>query len=183
MKTVVFFLEEPSAREFLKGVLPKILSAEFEPQFVVFEGKQDLEKQLVRRLQGWQRPNSVFVVMRDQDAGDCHVIKQSLRRKCEEAGRPEATVRICCRELESWYLADLAAVERALNIKGIEHFGRQAAFREPDAVVNPAAELTRITKGVYQKVSGSRLIGRELDPNSSRSKSFEVFMRHIRSLK
>jgi hypothetical protein len=44
MSHLVFFLEEPSAREMLQGILPNILSDEISTQFVVFEGKQDLEK-------------------------------------------------------------------------------------------------------------------------------------------
>ena len=48
MMTLVFFLEEPSAQEMLKGILPKILPENIQPRFVIFDGKQDLERQLVR---------------------------------------------------------------------------------------------------------------------------------------
>jgi len=51
-KTLVFFLEEPSAREILKGLLPRLLPPDVEPRFVVFEGKQHLDKQLVKKLRG-----------------------------------------------------------------------------------------------------------------------------------
>ena len=46
MKTIVFFLEEPSAREMLEGVLPRILPEEVKVRYLVFQGKQDLEKNL-----------------------------------------------------------------------------------------------------------------------------------------
>ena len=75
MKNLVFFLEEPSAREMLKGLLPRILPDNIRIQYVVFEGKQDLEKRLPIRLRAWQVPNALFVVMRDQDSGDCIGIK------------------------------------------------------------------------------------------------------------
>ena len=52
MRTLVFFLEEPSAREMLKGLLPRFLPPDVESRFVVFEGKQDLEKQLEKKLRG-----------------------------------------------------------------------------------------------------------------------------------
>ena len=65
MKTIVFFLEEPSAREMLLGLLPRLLPDEIKPRFVIFQGKQDLEKQLEKRLRGWQLPDSIFVVLRD----------------------------------------------------------------------------------------------------------------------
>ena len=53
MKTLVFLLEEPSAREMLKGILKKLLPGDITPQYMVFEGKRDLEKRLVRRIRGW----------------------------------------------------------------------------------------------------------------------------------
>ena len=41
MNTLVFLLEEPSAKEMLKGILPRLLPEHIQPQFIVFEGKQD----------------------------------------------------------------------------------------------------------------------------------------------
>lgn len=69
MRTLVFFLEEPSAKAMLEGLLPRLLPEDVHPRFVVFEGKQDLEKQLERRLRGWVQPDSAFLVLRDQDSG------------------------------------------------------------------------------------------------------------------
>ena len=112
---LVFLLEEPSARELLKGLLPRVVHQSVWIRYIVFEGKQDLEKNVIRRLRGWRAPNSVFVVLRDQDAADCLTVKRELVRKCEEAGKPETIVRIACRELESWYFGDLAAVGGALR--------------------------------------------------------------------
>ncbi|WP_200344897.1 hypothetical protein [Halochromatium glycolicum] len=53
MTHLVFFLEEPSAKELLQGILPKVLPEPCTTQFVVFEGKQDLEKRLPIRLRAW----------------------------------------------------------------------------------------------------------------------------------
>lgn len=55
MRRLVFCLEEPSAREMLKGLLPRFLPDDVAPTYLVFEGKQDLEKQLVKHLRGWRR--------------------------------------------------------------------------------------------------------------------------------
>ena len=41
MKTLVFCLEEPSAREMLKGVLPRLLPEGIDVKYLVFEGKQE----------------------------------------------------------------------------------------------------------------------------------------------
>ncbi len=46
MKSLVFFLEEPSARAMLEGLLPRLLPDGWLVRYIVFEGKQDLEKQL-----------------------------------------------------------------------------------------------------------------------------------------
>ena len=176
---LVFFLEEPSAREMLKGLIPRVLPDGIAFQYLVFEGKQDLEKNIVRRLRGWRAPNSVFIVLRDQDAGDCLVIKQTLAAKCHEAGRPEAIVRIACRELESWYFGDLAAVERGLDIRNLVRYGSRRQYRVPDEIRSPAQELSRITRNAYQKVSGSRDIGPELSPDANKSHSFRVFIEGV----
>lgn len=42
MTTLVFFLEEASAKEMLHGILPKILPEHVVQRFIVFEGKQEL---------------------------------------------------------------------------------------------------------------------------------------------
>lgn len=81
MKNVVFLLEEQSAKNLLEGLLPKLLPEGVQAYFMVFQGKQDLEGQLVRKLRGWQRPDSVFVVLRDQDAGRCEDVKKRLGRR------------------------------------------------------------------------------------------------------
>lgn len=75
MKTFVFFLEEPSALEMLEGVLPRILPADIQIRYLAFQGKQDLEKNLKKRLRGWRLPDSIFIVIRDQDSGDCKAVK------------------------------------------------------------------------------------------------------------
>ena len=182
MTTLVFFLEEPSAKEILHGILPQILPEHVVPRFIVFEGKQDLEKQLVRKLKLWQLPDSRFIVLRDQDAGDCRKIKKNLREKCREAGRMDTIVRIACHELESFYLGDLQAVEKGLPMSGLAKRQNQRKFRQPDNLPNPARELTMLTKKSYQKISGSRAIGKYLNPEDNRSNSFNVLIKAVRDI-
>lgn len=160
MTTLVFCLEEPSARVMLEGVLPRLLP-DIQARFIVFEGKQDLHKRLVMRLRGWQG-EATFVVMRDQDSGDCGVIKAQLRALCDQAGRHDVLIRIACCELESFYLGDLSAVEQGLNLPGLAKQQGSQKFRDPDRLVNAAEELKKITKNRYQKLSGSRSIAPHL---------------------
>lgn len=102
MITLVFFLEEPSTAEMLKGVLPKIISDNIDFRFIIFEGKQDLEKQVERRLKLWRKPDCRFIILRDQDSGDCRGIKRNLLDKCNKARHPDTIIRIACHELESF---------------------------------------------------------------------------------
>ncbi len=179
MTQLVFFLEEPSAREMLKGLLPNLLPKSVIPCYVVFEGKQDLERQLPRKLRGWRRPNSVFVVLRDKDAGNCGQIKANLLDICQKANKPNALVRIACHELESWYLGDLRAVEQGLGIGGLAKRQGSQKYREPDLLTKPSQELMRVTNKRYQKMAGSRKIGPYLSLDINRSHSFNMFVSGI----
>ncbi|MDO9011291.1 MAG: DUF4276 family protein [Gallionella sp.] len=184
MKELVFLLEEPSAKAMLESMLPRILDSSIRPRLLDFEGKQDLEKQMVKRMKGYLNPHVRFVVMRDQDAApDCHIIKEALLSRCREAGRHGISlVRIACRELESFYLADLAAVESGLGIKGLAKQQGIAKFRKPDYLHNPSKELIVLTKQCYQKVSGSREIGKYLEIGNERSSSFKNLIAGIKRM-
>lgn len=184
MKELVFLLEEESAKAMLESLLPRVLSTDIILRLIPFEGKQDLEKHIVKRLRGYVNPHARFIVMRDQDAmPDCRVIKDDLLARCAEAGRQGvALVRIACHELESFYLADLAAVEAGLGMNGLAKHQSTAKFRNPDALQNPSKELLALTKRRYQKVSGSREIGQHLDVRNERSSSFKNLIAGIKRM-
>ncbi len=184
MSSLVCLLEEPSAREMLGGVLPRILPENTCVHYIIFEGKQDLEKQIERKLRLWQKPDSLFLVMRDQDAGNCVVIKNNLLRKISDSGKSDgAIVRIACRELESFYLGDLQAVEDGIKINGLVRKQNNRKYREPDSLVNASEELVRLSGKQYQKVAGSRAIGPCLRiDGENKSHSFNVLLAGIRKL-
>jgi hypothetical protein len=181
MSEIVFFLEEPSAEAMLEGLLPRILLEGINYRCLVFEGKQDLEKQLVKRMRGYRVPNAKFLVLRDQDAADCQVVKKGLVKKCCEARHPDAVVRIACHELESWYLADLVAVEKGLGLSNLGKYRNEKPFSSPDNHPSPSLTLRRIAPS-YQKISGSRSIGLFLDPYNTRSGSFAAFITGLQKL-
>ncbi len=176
---VVFLLEEPSAAVFLKGVLPCLLLTGVTPHFLIFQGKQDLEKQLVRKLQGWLRPNSHFFVMRDQDSGDCLAIKRRLLNLCAQAGKSNVTVRIACRELEAFFLGDWDAVANAFARPELFANAKKAKYRNPDLIVSPADELSKIIIG-YQKCDGAARIAPFLNLENNRSKSFCALVKALK---
>lgn len=166
----------------LEGLLPRVLPPQAQIRYLIFSGKQDFEKNLVRKLRGWRLPDSVFVVMRDQDSSECHVVKQRLVALCAQASKGETLVRVACREMESFYLGDLAAVEKGLNLNGLSTRQNNRKYRNPDNLGNPSEELFNLTKGEYQKVSGSRAIGPHLDLTNNRSHSFNVLVKGLRKL-
>ena len=176
MRTLVLFTEEMSAKALLESLLPRMLPEEIHIQCVSFEGKQDLERQLPIKLRGWRTPNTHFVILRDQDSGNCHDVKRNLENICKAAKKPDVLIRIACRELESWYFGDLAAVETGLQINGLVNLQGRARYRNPDAIMHPSKELKKITKNRYQKIHGSRIIGKYLSLHNTRSKSFRNFI-------
>jgi len=183
MTHIVFFLEERSAQEMLKGLLPRLLPrGAFSFRCIPFEGKRSLQKQLPIKLRGWRAPNTLFVVLQDQDNADCHELKHLLAGLCDKAGKPETLIRIVCRELESWYLADLKAVEKGLEMANLFRHQNTPRYRDPDKKPYPAKMLQNLTGGAYQKMAGSRAIGPHLDLDNTRSASFRNFITGVRRI-
>lgn len=182
MKSLVFLLEEPSAQDALEGFLPHILSSEVKITYLVFEGKQDLEKRMVKILRAWLQPDTRFIVLRDQDCGDCLVIKAALLARCKDAGRrAETMVRIACRELEAWVLGDWAAVAKAFDNPKLSKLQKKSIYHnEPDRLSNPVAELRKHIPH-YQKRDGARRIGPYPRKEGNTSRSFQIFVEAIYS--
>lgn len=177
---LVFFLEEPSAKEMLQGILP-VIAEGHEWQFVVFEGKQDLERQLGRKLRGWQYTENIrFIVLRDQDSGDCYQIKANLQATCALAGKPETLIRIACHELETFYLGNLAAVSRAFG-RNLHAQQQGKKFRQPDNLNNAKQELKKLVPE-YQEIAGSRAIAPLLLRQKNMSHSFNILLQGIQNL-
>ncbi len=184
MINLVFFLEEASAEALLEVLMRRMIvqKENIFVRYIVFEGKQDLEKKLARKLRGWKLPNSKFIVLRDQDSADCKTVKFNLLKLCPEDKKSHTLVRIACHELESWYLGDLDAVEHGLGLSGIAKSQVKKRYRIPDSIQAPADELERLTNRIYQKISGSRAIGEYLNLDNTRSNSFNVFITGIKKI-
>jgi hypothetical protein len=177
MSRVVLLLEDRSMAVLLNGLLPRLF-----PRLyflcVPHEGKQDLEKSIPRKLRAWREPGVRFVVVRDNDGGDCRVLKQRLTALCTEGGRNDALVRIACQELEAWYLGEPDALAEAFENDALRCLGSKAIYRDPDAVVRPSGELGRLIPE-FQKVSGARRMARCLSRERNRSRSFQTLIAGI----
>ncbi len=174
MRQIVFLLEEPSAKALLQGLLPRILPGNWVPLFIVFQGKQDLEKGMVTKLRHWKTPGTLFVVLRDQDSEDCMEVKAGLLKRCQKAGKPSTLVRVACRELEAWVLGDLESFATEFDCPSANQAKKKSKLANPDNTMKPVKELRRFFPA-YQKVDGARRMGQRLDPQNNKSASFRAF--------
>lgn len=184
MKELVFLLEERSAQVMLESLLPRFLSPEIKVRYIGFAGKQDLQKQMVGKIRAYVNPQARFIVIQDQDSYlNCGDLKAKLLDLCAKTGRGEkCLVRIACKELETYYLADLFAVEQALEVRGLSNKQGTEKFRNPDRLGSPSRELKQLTRDQYEKVAGSRKIGKLLQLDNERSPSFRNLIGAIRRM-
>ncbi|MFZ3130971.1 MAG: DUF4276 family protein, partial [Desulfosporosinus sp.] len=175
MKEIVFLVEEPSMKEFLKAILPRVLPDNVWFTIIHHEGKQDLERSIPKKLRAFRQPETRFVILIDQDSNDCLLLKNRLLELCDEGGRENCLIRIVCHELESWFLGDLEAVEQAYNLNTLSRRQREAKFRQPDRFGNPA-QVLKLLAPAYQKVSGARAVSKHLKLSENESHSFAVFL-------
>ncbi|MCC6126888.1 MAG: DUF4276 family protein [Pirellulales bacterium] len=181
MTELVFLLEERSMTEVLKIIVPSLVPQDVVCRYLPHEGKQDLEKSIPRKLRAWKAPGVQFVVVRDKDAGDCKKVKSKLLELCKQGFRPDTLVRVVCPHLESWFLGDLAAVEKAYGMRNLAKKQTDRQYSNPDRLQNAEQELRRLIPR-YQKISGSRHIAPHMAIESNKSKSFQVFIDGIRHL-
>jgi hypothetical protein len=154
-----------------------------EPQFqcVPHEGKHDLEKSIPRKLRAWQEPGVRFVIVYDNDGGNCMELKQRLTALCNESGRPDTLVRIACQELEAWYFGDPEAMSMAFGKKQLRNIGNKSRYRDPDSISYPSKEISKLIPE-FQKISGARKMSVHLDRTANRSGSYHALMDGLEQL-
>lgn len=184
MKELVFLVEGEAERNLLDVLMPRLLPEGLGYRVIPFQGKQDMEKRMNLRIRAYQNAQARFIVLCDQDSHtNCVALKQSLIARCQGTGKePHCLVRIACTELETFYLADLAAVAQALDMPGLVKQQGSKKFRHPDQLGSPSRELKTLTGSRYEKRAGSRAIGQYLDLDNTRSPSFKNFVTGIRRL-
>jgi hypothetical protein len=178
MRRLVFLVEEYSMKVLLEGFLPRLIPG-LAFVCVSHEGKQDLEKSIPRKLQAWREPGVSFVVVRDNDGGDCLSLKARLVQMCGDAGRPDTLVRVICQELEAWYLGDPAALAAVFEDPDIAGIASKARYRQPDEVTQPGKAIQQLIPS-FQKVGGARAMALHLSTEANSSRSFHAFVRGVR---
>jgi Domain of unknown function (DUF4276) len=171
---IIILTEERSMEETIRSLVNRHRPnfAEGLDWFVFsYNGKSDLERNIVTRMRHWNYGEPQFLILRDADGGDCQRIKQDLSALADPCGKPYK-IRIVCQELESWFLGDSVAVRSAYPRSRFSN--EAAAYRNPDQLGNAAEELARLT-GDRTKVGRARLIAPHLSPDRNCSRSFQVF--------
>jgi len=181
---IIFLLEEPSMKLLIDGLLPRLFPGLIEGQHflcVPHEGKSDLDRSIPVKLRAWREPGIRFVIVRDNDSGDCVALKARIKALCEANGRPETLIRLVCQELESWYIGDLQALAQAFGTPRLDAPALRKRFADPDACQKPSAELSRLIP-TFQKRGGARIMAEWLRATGNLSRSFQVFVSGVRTL-
>ncbi len=198
---VEFLVEEPSMEAFLRGLLPRLLG-DVPFEIYPFQCKDELLARLPQRLLGyaaWLPPTHRIVVVMDRDDDDCHLLKQQLEQRAQDAGlytrsRPNheghfAVInRIVIEELEAWYFGDWEAVCAAYP-RVSPKLTRNASCRDPDHIPGGTWEtfervLQRagyFTTGL-RKQEVARAIAPLMSPLRNVSHSFQVFRQAVLEL-
>ena len=197
---IKFFLEEPSAEEALKHLIPKILEKDVSYEFHTFQGRDEMLKELPRRLKGeqWIPDNWQIIVLLDEDRRDCHELKEYLEKAAHDAGfvtksstAPDEDFqvvnRLAIEELEAWFFGDIEAL-RAAYPKIPKNLQSKARFRNPDAIQGGTSEALRdllIQKkyftGRIPKTTVAQNVAQHMEPSRNRSKSFQVFVEGLKA--
>ena len=174
---LVFLLEEASMKEFLDLLLPRILPSDIAFQTIPHQGKSDLQKSIPIKIKNWNISDTKFVI---EDSADCRELKAKLLQ-LSEAKDKEVLVRIACKELESWYLGDLSALEKAYHMKNLQILSGKKLYRDPDKIANPKQELKKLIPA-HQQLSGARKIAPLIDIENNTSESFRFFIKGVQKL-
>ena len=178
---VEFLLEEPSMKNVLAEILPRILPKGYELDVNCFlrphQGKSDLKKSIPKKVKVFsnlKQQTTKVIIIQDQDSNDCIKLKKDLLSLCSESGTCPVLIRIACRELENWYLGDMAAIEKVYPEFKAKSHQSKAKFRIVDNCQG-AYELEKMIKS-FQKTSASKSISKHLDLTANKSVSFNQFI-------
>ena len=180
----VFLLEEPSIKNVLDELLPKLIPDEIIYICISHQGKQDLAKSIPKKIKAFQfNPATKFVIVHDQDSHDCKKLKSELLEICQNVGNSNVLIRIICHELESWFLGDLAAVEKAYNLNPNTLSKKQTSkkYRNPDRLNSAKQELMTLVDEYYAGTH-SKKIALHMSLTEDKSQSFQVFIQGIQKL-
>ncbi|MFN9302294.1 MAG: hypothetical protein ACK6DA_05925 [Candidatus Kapaibacterium sp.] len=188
MKTLHIFTEEQSAKNVFETIVPPLLPDGVTLRVYQHQGKQDLEKAIVTAIPSISKiPGSVILITQDQDNEDCKVVKKKIVDLLDNKCVCIYFVRIVCRELESWFLGDLRAIQKAYPRFKHENYINRTDFKNVDAISKPNNYLLIIIpeysgREKLPKLEASERISKCLDIHNNTSESFNQTLSAIRRL-
>lgn len=181
MTQAVVLVEEQSAK-IVVAELARRIGLEPAPIVIGHEGKSDLERSISNKIRNWRVPNRTrFVILRDNDGGDCRTLKQSLLDLTPQDARTRVKVRIVLQELEAWYFADAPALFAAglISKAESEKMPKQAKYRNCDTIPSPKAELQKLLEKKRVAETGQILLARRIAPHLSLDKNRSTSFQHL----
>lgn len=185
MGRIEILVEEVSMEECLRNLLPKIVPAHWildENYFIrPHQGKSDLKKSIPVKMKvfnNWHEQIAV-IILHDQDSADCRILKQNIKTWCGDYNK-SLLIRIVCKELESWYLGDMLAIEKAYPKFKSSNFIYKARFKNPDNL-NAKDQIKKILPD-YREVASSREIAKNFDVENNKSVSFNQFIKGVKRI-
>jgi len=199
---IEILVEEQSAEEALKHLLPRLIGNRAKWKLINLGSKYKLLGALPQRLAAYsqrigQGEDLRVMVLVDRDDDDCKVLKRRLEAAAINAGlatksTPDAegrfhiVNRIVIEELESWFIGDPAALRQAFtSLPAVD--ATKGIFRNPDnggswEALHRFLKKHGVYKSSYPKIEAARRIAPRLDLNANRSHSFRVFVDGVEAL-
>lgn len=193
-------VEEPSAEEALRLILPGLLEGRASFKLINMRNKGRLLRELPARLRGYERQIAKgedlrIVVLVDRDKDDCSQLKKRMEAMAREAGLATKSNptkdgsfwvvnRIAVEELEAWFIGDTKALRKAFS-KLPARF--PSSFSHPDnggswERLYRFLKQHGIYKSSYPKIEAARKISLHIDPLRNNSLSFRHFCSGVLSL-
>jgi hypothetical protein len=195
-------VEEASAEEALRHLLPGLVRGRARTKVINFGSKYKLLKVLEDRLRAYRTrigkgEDLRIVVLLDRDDDDCVRLKGRLEQSAAKAGLPSKSRpdenglffvlnRIVVEELESWFIGDPEALRRTFTgLSKIKPTG--GMFRNPDnggtwEVLHRFLKKHGIYRNSYPKIDAARRIAPNMRVDRNRSGSFGQFVTGIEAM-
>lgn len=196
-------VEEPSAEEALKHLLPRLVRGRAAHKVINMGSKAAMLQKLPERLAAYRTRIAKgeplrLVVLIDKDSDRCEALKGRLESIAHQAGLATKTspmkdrafhlvTRIAVEELEAWFLGDPLALRVAF--RGLDGKPWPKRFSNPDNVAGGTWEALHrylrqhnIYPGTYPKIEAARLIAPHLEVERNASHSFRAFCGGVEAL-
>lgn len=193
------FVEEPSAEEALRHILPTLVGGRAQVKLINMKNKGRLLRELPSRLRAYRTrirkgEDLRVLVLVDRDDDDCEQLKRRLEQMARDAGLHTKTTpaaagfhvvnRIVVEELEAWFMGDTQALRSAFSSLP-PLFPK--SFNNPDnggswERLHRFLKKHGIYRSSYPKIEAARRIAPHMEPARNRSTSFRQFVRGLEAL-